>query len=78
MLGHVEMDDFPSCLRQHDQHEEDLEPGRGHGEEIEGNEIRNVVIQEGPPARRAWGSIANEILLDRGFRHRNAQLPQFA
>jgi len=49
MLGHIEMEDLPPVVRQHDQHEEDLEPDRRHGEEIEGNELRHVGLEEGPP-----------------------------
>ena len=34
-------------------------------------------LQEGPPGGRGRSSRADAIFLDRGFRHRNPQLPQF-
>ena len=49
MLGHVEVDRCPSGVAQHDQHEEDLEADRGDGEEIEGDDLRQVILQEDPP-----------------------------
>jgi hypothetical protein len=48
MLGHIEVDDFPSRVRQDDQHEENLEADRRHGKEVEGDELRQVVLEEGP------------------------------
>ena len=78
VCGHVEMNHFPPCVRKDDQHEEHLEPDRGDGEEIERDELRQVILQEGPPGGRGRLSRADAILLDRGFRHRNPELPQFA
>lgn len=62
---------------QEDQHEEDLEPNRRHGKEIEGNEFRQVGLEEGPPGGRGRLARAHAIRLDRGFRHGNPQLFQF-
>jgi len=70
--------DFPSGVGQHDQHEEDLEPDRGHSEEIEGDEVRHVIFQEGSPGGRGRSSRTHAILLNRGFLDGNPQLPQFA
>ena len=78
MGGHSEMEDLPPVLRQPDPHEEDLASNRGHGKEVNGDKLCQMVLQEGPPCRRGRGAMAQAILLDRGFSHGNAQLPQFA
>jgi hypothetical protein len=65
------MDHLPSVVGQRDQHEEDLEVKRGHDEEIEGDELRQVSLQEGPPGGRGRSSRADAILLDGGFRYGN-------
>ena len=78
MLGRVEVDHLPSRVREDDQPEEHFEPDRGDGEEVEGDELRQVAFQEGPPSGRGRPARADAIFLDRGFRHRNPELPQFA
>jgi hypothetical protein len=35
VLGHVEVDDAPAVVGEHDQDEEDAQAGGGHGEEID-------------------------------------------
>ncbi len=65
------MDDSPPRVRQYNQHEEHLEADRRHGEEVEGNELRQVGFQEDPPGRRGRRSMADAIRLNRGFRHGN-------
>ena len=78
MLGHIEVNHFPSVVGQHNQHEEDLDPDRGHGEEVEGHKLRHLGFEEDPPRGSGRSSRAPAILLDRGFRHRNSQLPSCA
>ena len=72
------MDDPTSVVDQHDQHEEHLERDRGDGEEVEGDDVRHVILQEGPPGGRGRPARAHAILLDGGFRHGSPQLPQLA
>ena len=45
MLGDVEMYQAAPTVRQHHQYEKNPKGRRGHGEEVDGNEIANVVIQ---------------------------------
>ena len=78
VFGHVEMDHFSSPVGQDDQDEEHLEADRGDGEKVESDDLRQVVFQEGPPGGRGWSSQSHAVRLDRGFRHRNPELPQFA
>jgi len=44
-LGNVEMNHPAPTVRQHHQHEKNPKGRRGHGEEVDGNEIANVVLQ---------------------------------
>jgi hypothetical protein len=49
VLGDVEVDDLAVVQGEHDKREKDLEVDRGHGEEIHGDELRHVVLDERPP-----------------------------
>jgi len=78
MFGHIEMEDLPSLVRQHDQHEEHPEADRRDGEEVKRDDLRQVVLQENLPGGRGRSVHARAIPLDRGFRHRNHLLPNGA
>ena len=49
MLGDVEVDDFPAIQGEHYKGEQDLEVDCGHGEEVHGDELRHMVLEESPP-----------------------------
>src|ERR1700674_2186595 len=72
--GDIEMDDAPSVMCQHEQHEEDLEAHRGYGEEIDGDELADVVLQERLPSGRGRFGVAHPILLHRGLGHLDTEL----
>jgi hypothetical protein len=71
VFGDVEMKDSAPPVRQHYQDEEDLGPDRRHGKEIEGDELRHMVLQEGPAGGQGRASRAHAIPRRRGFRHGN-------
>ena len=52
MLGHVEMDDAPAVVGEHDEDEEDAEPSSGHGEEIDRDQVPDMIGQKGSPSLR--------------------------
>ena len=52
ILGDVEMHDPPSMMEQDDQDEEHLETDRGHDEEVDGDKVFDMALQERPPRRR--------------------------
>ena len=52
MLGHVEVDDAPAVMGEHDENEEDAEAGGRHGEEIDRDQVEEVVGEERPPGLR--------------------------
>ena len=49
VLGHVEVDDAPAVMGEHDENEEDAEAGGRHGEEIDRDQVEEVVGEERPP-----------------------------
>jgi len=50
MLRHVEMHNTPAMMRQHHEDEQHPKADRGHGEEVDRDQILDVVIQESPPS----------------------------
>jgi hypothetical protein len=67
MLGDVEVDDPSPIVGEHDEDEEDAPPRGGHGEEIEGDEVPDVVGEERAPAlgRRVCRMLGVEFLAAR-------------
>ncbi|HKD73518.1 MAG TPA: hypothetical protein VKB61_15360 [Candidatus Acidoferrum sp.] len=51
MNGHVEMDDPSAIMREHDKDEQNLklEPDSVYGEEVDRNQLRRVIGEEGFP-----------------------------
>src|SRR6059036_111293 len=56
MLGHVEVDDAPAVVSEHDKNKEDAQARGGHREEIEGDQIADMVGEERPPGLRRQGA----------------------
>jgi hypothetical protein len=56
VLGDVEVDDPPAMVGQHDEDEQDAQERGGQGEEIDGDQIADVVREEGPPGLRRVGA----------------------
>ena len=52
MLGDVEVDDAPAEMGENDEDEEDAHARGGHGEEIDGDEVPDVIGQERAPCLR--------------------------
>ena len=55
MLGDVEVDDAPAMVGEHDEDEQDAQARGGHGEEIDGDQVADMVGEEGPPGLRRRG-----------------------
>ncbi|MDR3749761.1 MAG: hypothetical protein P4M04_16710 [Acidobacteriota bacterium] len=49
MTGHVEVNDATAIMGQYQENVEDLESDGGHGEEIDRNQLRDVVLEESAP-----------------------------
>ena len=51
MLGNVEVNDASSVVGQHEEYEQNAESNRGYREEVDGDEILEVIIEERSPTR---------------------------
>jgi len=69
-----------TCLipSEHHEHEEHAEGHRGHGEEVDGDEVPDMVVEEGPPGRRGRSPTAMHVLGDGGLSDIDAELEQLA
>ena len=50
MLGDAEVNDAPPIMGEHEEHEHNAECNGGHGEEVDGDEIFQMIIEERSPA----------------------------
>lgn len=73
-----EVHDAPAFVRQHQKHVQDLEPDRGHREEVYRNQRRETIPQECPPRLRWRFSAFDHILGDASLANVDAKLEQFA
>src|SRR5215470_19427082 len=58
----VEVHDASSIVCEDNKNEEDFEPNRVDGEEVDGRKLRNVILEERPPRLR-WGFGASDHVL---------------
>jgi hypothetical protein len=77
VLGHIEVDDTPAIVGEHDQDEEDAQACRGHCEEVEVDEVSDVIGEERSPSLRGRAGPRREQPGDGAFGHRDAELEEF-
>src|SRR5215467_9406750 len=77
MSGDVEVHDASSIVCEDNKNVEDFEPNVVDGEEVDGRELRNVIIEERSPCLRWWFRTSNHVFGDRGLRNLNVQLHEF-
>ena len=77
MVGHVEVNDPSPVMTQHDEHVQNPESNRRHGEEVASNDVRNVICQECSPRLRRQLSGTDQVLGYGSFRSLVAQQEQF-
>ena len=65
MFGHIEMPDAASFVGQYDEDIENAKGGGGDGEEINGDEVGEVIIEKGPP-RLGWRFAGTNHILGNG------------
>jgi hypothetical protein len=56
MLGHIEVDDAPAVVSEHDEDDEDAQASGRHGEEIGRDQVADVVGEERPLGLRGLGA----------------------
>jgi hypothetical protein len=77
MSRDVEVHDTSAIVCEDDKNEEDFEPNSVDGEEVDGRELRNVIIEECSPCLR-WGlRTSNHVFGDGGLRNLDVQLHEF-
>src|SRR5262249_48595983 len=74
----VEVRDASSIVCEHNKNEEDLEPNGVDGEEVDGRELRNMILEERPPRLRWWFGASDHVLGNRSLRDLNVQLHELA
>ena len=78
MSRDVEVHDASSIVCEDNKNEEDFEPNGVYGEEVDGRELRNVILEERPP-RLGWGfGGLDHVPGNRSLRDLNVQLHQLA
>ena len=78
VFGHVEVDDAPAMVNEHDENEEDAQARGGHREEIEGDQASDMVVEERPPGLRRPGAPLRHEPGDGTLGHVDAELQELA
>jgi len=76
MLGDVEVENTPAVVGEHDEDEEHPQAGAGDGEEVDGNQVPDVVGEEGSPGLGRWSAPLREQPRDGALGNMNAELQQ--
>jgi hypothetical protein len=78
VFGHVEVDDAPAMVNEHDEHEEDAQARGGNREEVEGDQISDMVGEECPPRLRRLGTSLRHQPGDGSLGHVDTELQELA
>src|SRR5205807_8359346 len=65
-------------MGQHQKHVKDLETDRGHGEEVDGDQLLGVILQKCAPGLRRGFAAAHHVFADAALPEVDAELEQFA
>ena len=65
----VEVDDHAAVMAEYDEAEQDAKRRCRHREEVDGNDVTCVVVQESLPRLRRWRTMADPVLVDSRFGH---------
>jgi len=76
MLGDVEVEDAPTIVSEHHEDEQDAKVRGGNGEEIDGDQIRDVIGQERAPGLRGRCAALRDEPGDGALGHVEAELQQ--
>src|SRR5580658_2044350 len=78
MSRHVEVQIAPPFMGQHQEYVQDLEANCGHGKEIDGDKLADVILQKAAPRLGRWFPMTGHVLAYTGFADIDAQFKQFA
>ena len=76
MGGHVAVNNTTTVMGQYQKHVKDLETEGGHGEEVDGAQLRDVILQKGAPGLRGRFAAAHHVFADAALADVDAQLEQ--
>ena len=72
------MQNATPVMSQNQKHVEDLETDSGHGEEVDGDQLLGVILQECAPGLRRRFAAAHHVFVDAALRDADAEFEQFA
>jgi hypothetical protein len=75
---HIEVQDATSVMGQHHKHVKDLETDRGHREEIDGDQLLGMILQECAPGLRRRLAAAHHVFAHAALTDVDAEFEQFA
>jgi hypothetical protein len=78
MSRDVKVDNASSVMGEDDKDEQDFKPNRVDGEEIDGSQLRYLIVEECFPRLRWWFRIANHVFGNGSLRDLNSQLHELA
>jgi hypothetical protein len=78
MLGHIKVDHTPAVMSQHYQDKQDPKCSGRNREEIDGNQLRYVIVEECLPGLRRGSLTFRDEARDGPFRDKDTQLQQLA
>ena len=76
--GHIEMQNATPVMGQHQKHVKDLKTDRGHGEEIDGDQLLGVILQEGAPGLGRGFAAAHHVFAHAALTDVDAEFERFA
>ena len=78
MGGHIEVKNTTTVMGQYQEHVKDLEADGGHSEEIDGDQLLGVILQECAPGLRCWLATVHHVFAYAGLPDSDAEFEQFA
>jgi len=76
MGGHIAVNNTTMVMGQYQKHVKDLETDGGHREEVDGDQLRDVILQKGAPRLRGRLAAAHHVFADAALADADAELEQ--
>jgi hypothetical protein len=76
--GHLEVNNTTTVVGQNQKHVQDLETEGGHGEKVDGDQLPEVIVQEGAPSLRRRFAAADHVFAHTGLADVDAEFEQLA
>ena len=76
--GSVEMQNATTIMGQYQKHVNNLKTECGYGEEVDGNQLLGMILQECPPGLRRWFAAAHHVFAHAALPDVDAEFQQLA